>query len=133
MFGQGVMRLAPALICAMAAPPLAAEGAREGYDCRITLACDGAGLCAAAEGAAVFAVAPVETDAGGGGAVTVARDGGAAVIGARRAAFAAVTWSETAADEQALMLTGENMAVWTRLDLTTGTAAVNFMTCEVVR
>jgi hypothetical protein len=115
------------------ASPLVAEGARETWDCRVTQVCDGAGGCAAAEGAVRFEVAPVETDAGGGGPVTVARDGGAAVIGARRTALAAITWSETADDEQALMLTGETSAVWSRLDLTTGTAAVNFLTCEVVR
>ncbi len=86
------------------------RGAREGYDCRITLTCDGAGLCAASEGVVTFEVAPVGTDARRGGTVTVARDGGAAVIGARRATLAAITWSETAADEQALLLTGERTA-----------------------
>jgi hypothetical protein len=127
------MRMAPALLCALAAPPLLAEGALESYDCRIVQACDGAGACAPGAGAVLFEVAPVETDAAGGGALTVARDGGAAVIGARRAAFAPVTWSETRDDEQALILTGETTAVWTRLDLGTGMATVNFLTCEVVR
>jgi hypothetical protein len=124
--------LAFAFLTAMATP-LWAEGAREVWDCRVTLACDGAGVCAAADGAARFEIAPVETDAAGGGQVTVARDGAAAVIGARRTALAAVTWSESGAEEQALVLTGETTAVWTRLDLTTGMAAVDFLTCEVVR
>jgi hypothetical protein len=128
-----MMRMAPALLLALSGSPLAAEGARETWDCRVTQVCDRTGGCVAAEEAVLFEVAPVETDAEGGGPVTVARDGGAAVIGARRTVLAAITWSETADDEQALMLTGETSALWSRLDLTTGTAAVKFLTCEVVR
>lgn len=116
----------------VAATPAAAEGARQVFDCRATLECDGKGECQPSDGAVSFVLAPVSVAADGSGTFTLSADG----IDAEAEAAGSLgpfLWSDAEGRPQALLVTGESSLLWHSLDPGSGVSAVRFLSCEVTQ
>lgn len=124
-----------ALALALAVQPALAEGARQTFDCRATLACDGAGACAASDEAVTFILDPVDLGPDGGGVVTIRR--GEVEAEAVVAPPLDVSWSENGGPQR-LLLSGEApdgraLLLWHAARPPGGPAAVRFLSCEVTQ
>ncbi|HBT02433.1 MAG TPA: hypothetical protein DEB47_21835 [Citreicella sp.] len=110
----------------------AAEGARLELSCTRLSRCDGAGACAAAEGAVAFTLAPLGVDAQGAGGYAIGHDGAAQGEGQGVSFAGPFLWTLPGGARHTLVLSSETTALYLRQAAGGAAPEIDFLNCGIL-